>query len=401
LTRLLYLSNCYAPPTSVNVGAAARHYYHVQALRDVGLVVEVITATASTIQTGAPPPEWPEWVHAVDSGVIRGRGIYERARYYLSHLFGGLKIGISLPRRAHIVLASTPTILIAVQGWLLAAWCRARFVLDVRDLWADSLRATRFGRWGAFVRLNEWLEALCYRRADAIVCTTQAQRAEIVRLTRGKVPVTLVPNGVDLDLLRASSPTDAPEQLRALRQQYDRLVVFAGKHSEYTALDTVIEAASLIDDSGVGIVLIGGGYQKTSLVALATELGVGNVHFMDPVPKALIGSCLLLADVLLINYSANPQWSKVLPNKLYDYLYCDIPIVAAVCDGEIGRILRESRSGVRVEPGNPRALAAALQMDFAQTAMNLRGRAYVSERFDRREIVNRFVLAVTSDGGTA
>ena len=86
--------------------------------------------------------------------------------------------------------------------------------MEVRDLWPDSVVAVgASAQRSALVRSLEWLARRLYRAARHVVTVTDAQRAAIVGVGIAPDRVSVVPNGVDDDFVRAG---------RRARQRTDR-----------------------------------------------------------------------------------------------------------------------------------------------------------------------------------
>jgi glycosyltransferase involved in cell wall biosynthesis len=70
------------------------------------------------------------------------------------------------------------------------------------------------------------------------------------------------------------------------------------------------------------------------------------------------------------------------------------PILLAI-DGVIREVVEEARAGIFVTPGNPHALAEAIQ-ELAQDpqechAMGMRGRSYVESNFNREDLATQLL----------
>ena len=155
----------------------------------------------------------------------------------------------------------------------------------------------------------------------------------------------------------------------------------------------MLAAAKELKQDGLAFLLVGGGYAKEELVARAKKDNLTNVFFHEPVPKKEIGSFLANADMFFISYSRADVWEKVLPNKLFDYMYWNRPIIASVVPGEITRDLAESRAGIAVRPGDPDAIVDAVRQCLRNIPWKVNSRAYLLEHFDRQLGKQLFVQA--------
>lgn len=197
------------------------------------------------------------WVMSRDLGGILGLELrhnllvpLNRVAKRLLDLAGGtmallatapLIAGFRLGRRFDCVVASSPPPFLGVSGWLLARFCGAPFILDVRDLWPGLAVAlgelkSPVAIWGAR-RLEEFL----YERADGIAAVTQPFCSEIRERLKSKKPVELVMNGTTEEFML---PADERNRLRqCLGWTDDFVVLYAGNVGVCQGLEHLVEAA--------------------------------------------------------------------------------------------------------------------------------------------------------------
>lgn len=392
-TRCLYLTNCYAPPDQVSVGAATRHYYHVQALAENSIHVDVVTSAVSTIsgERLALKSESPNIdIKDFSVGTVGKDTLLSRMSYHVRYFVNALGIGFNVKRPA-VVIASIPTLLIGCLGYLLARFHRADLVVDVRDLWTDSLKTTNLARIPLFLKVNAFFEKFIYGRARLIYCTSQAQVCAVRSMVSRNVRVILIPNGLDPVLTEG---VEIHPFVQNVRKQYKWVGLFAGKHAKYTALDTLVTAAKALKQDGFALVLLGGGYTKQALIRSVRDGHLDNVFFHDPVPKSEVAAFEAGVDFFFINYSSENAWGRVLPNKTFDYMYWNKPVIAGVVRGEITRILEKSGAGVGVEPENPDAIVRAVRGYLRNGVVNTQSRDYLIKHFDRKKLVKTFALEI-------
>lgn len=287
-----------------------------------------------------------------------------------------------------VFLGSTPTLFAALAAERAARLRGVRFVLEVRDLWPESL-VEMTGREGATARILRRIADYLYRRADRIIVFTERNRDAIRARGVPDERFAYVPNSVDLERFAVDAPArlDVPD---------DAIVaVYAGAHGPANDLDTALEAAErLRGQSPVHLLLVGDGTEKQRLRASAAERGLDNVTFLDPVPKqqipALFSRChiglLTLKDLPLFRYGVSP-------NKLFDYLAAGLPVVTNV-GGDCAHIVTEAGAGFVAEPGSAEALAGALERAARanpdeRRRLGAAGRAYVGEHYSRDKLVHR------------
>lgn len=268
------------------------------------------------------------------------------------------------------------------------------FVLEVRDLWPESLLAGG-GRVGLGYRALERLAGMLYRRARLVVTLTEGV-ARYLR-DRGVGPVCCAPNGVDL-----AAFDGAP-----VRVGRGTTVVYLGAHGHLNGLDLVLDAAAALRDRpDVTIRLIGDGPEKAALVARARAEGLTNVRFDPPVPKASVPEALRTADVGLMVLREAPLFAfGVSPNKLFDYLGAGLPVITNV-PGEVAEMVTAAGAGEVVPPGSGQALAAAIRRMAdrpaeERAAFGAAGRRWVAEHHARDVVAGDLAAAlepVVADG---
>jgi len=265
--------------------------------------------------------------------------------------------------------------------------------MGVRDLWTDSLATTKLARIPLLLKVNRLLEKWLYRRADLIYCTSGAQVEAVKSMVHNKGRVIFIPNGVD-PVVRQEAAIH-PFML-SIRKRYRWVGLFAGKHAKYTDLDNLITAAKELKTAGFALILLGGGYTKRFLKQRVRTEEIENVFFHDPVPKSEVAGFETGADFFFISYSAEKAWGRVLPNKTFDYMYWNKPVIAAVVEGEISKILRASGAGISVKPDDPKAVANAVRVYMGQRDLKIQSRTYLMQHFDRNTVVDDFAAAITN-----
>lgn len=223
-----------------------------------------------------------------------------------------------------LVYASTPHPITPLAGWAAASLRRVPFVLEVRDLWPESIVSAGKLKPGSLLhRLLERVEAFPVRRAAAIVCVTKGWEDHFARL--GGDEVHVVPNG---SVFHEETEPLLADRLRELRPDVKGpFGVFAGAHGAMNGLESIIEAA--VDHPSVGFTLIGSGPKKAEIQDKATTLGLKNIRFVDPIPKEEMPEVLGSFDFGIHSIARLDVLDKGMsPNKVFDYLASNLPLVS-------------------------------------------------------------------------
>lgn len=306
-------------------------------------------------------------IKPISKSLIDGVKIYRCALYpshnnsklkrfanYISFALSAALVALFM-RRPSVAYIYHPPGTIGLVAWVLKYFRNVPFVLDIQDLWPDSLRATEMIRSQRITTLvGIWMKRL-YKDAAKIVVLSEGFKNRISEngIPPGKIEV--IPNWADENkLANFSNPAD-------LEPKPTLSVLFAGTLGRAQALENVIDAARILkQDSTISFKFIGDGTEKEKLVDYAKRLKLQNVEFIAPVPMEEIASFLEKADVLLVQLSGDPLFEITVPSKIQAYLFMGKPVLAGVT-GEARRIIHESNSGFSYDSSNPVELVAAIK----------------------------------------
>jgi glycosyltransferase involved in cell wall biosynthesis len=277
-----------------------------------------------------------------------------------------------------VVLATTPPLFTGIAGLAIARLKRAKFILDVRDLWPAAAVSLNQISAGATLHAAETIERMLYRSADQVVAVTRPFCRHVDGV-RGFGSTVHIPNGT-LERFFADDGSKPRESLGIADDAF--LVMFAGTLGIAQALPSVLAAAEQTDANAM-FSFVGDGPMKDSLVKTARERNLSNVRFYDQVEPSEIGGVLAASDALLVSLSAHPTFRDFVPSKMMDFMAVGRPVVLAAA-GEPARLLEHAGGGVAVAPEDPAALAAAIRWLSEHPAeasvMGRRGRAFARSR---------------------
>jgi glycosyltransferase involved in cell wall biosynthesis len=138
-------------------------------------------------------------------------------------------------------------------------------------------------------------------------------------------------------------------------------VLFYGQFIPLQGIQTIVEAAKIVDDSGISMrwIIIGSGQEQPRIDALIARLGVQSIQRIAWVPYEALAGYIRSADVCLGIFGAEGKAARVIPNKIFQALAAGAPLITADTPA-IRELLTEGAAVRLVEPGNPAALAAAV-----------------------------------------
>lgn len=292
-----------------------------------------------------------------------------------------------------IIIGSSPQPFAALAAERLASDYNIPFIMEVRDLWPQSLiDLGKTSKYHPFIILLAMLEKYLYKKAAKIVTALPGASNYISELGFPKDKIVWIPNGIDLTLV--------PEFNKSMQNNVFT-VMYTGAHGVGNGLDTVLYAAdSIMKQLGDKILFrfIGDGVEKNNLKNLSSKLKLENVAFEDPVPKAHVYNKMNEADIFLMTLMKSPvfKWG-ISPNKLFDYLAMSKPVVFGV--EAYNDPVKEAGAGISVSPEDPQALAEAILKLYnisveEREEMGLRGRQHVEENYDFNKLAEKLEVVL-------
>nr|WP_200879384.1 glycosyltransferase family 4 protein [Microvirga sp. BSC39] len=289
--------------------------------------------------------------------VSANEGLFLRTLNYLSLLLSVVIASPWLPR-PDVVMSTSPNLFCGIAGGLLSWIKRRPWVLEIRDLWPESIVAVGAIRSRAIIAPFEHLERWAYRKADAVVSVTDTFVRHIVTNGAKREKVHVIKNGVDLRKFAAGDGAN----FRAKHELTSKIMVsYIGTHGMAHKLETVLMAAAKLEHRPeIVFAMVGDGAERTKLTAMRDKMGLSNVMFLGELPRSDMPDVMAATDISLVVLSNSPLFRAVIPSKIFEAMAASKPIVLGV-DGESAEIILEAKSGLVVTPENAEELSAAIQ----------------------------------------
>lgn len=255
---------------------------------------------------------------------------------------------------------------------ILAAEFGARVFVTLHDFWGFCLRNTLLRADGRTcsdydachiclpagndtegarmpLRLRKDLLSLAFDHVDMFVAPSSfiAQKYQSAGFDGERIVV--IPNGMDL---RRFAPQEASQQSqRPIRLLY---VGYLGTHK---GVEVLLLAMALLQHSNVELELVGAGSEEPAYRAKAVELGLGNrVVWCGRRAPSDMPQAYARADIVVL-----PSiWEENQPVCLMEAMACGLPVVASRIGG-IPDMVDDGQEGLLIDPGDPKALCAALE----------------------------------------
>jgi colanic acid biosynthesis glycosyl transferase WcaI len=321
-----------------------------------------------------------------------------RSFNYISFALSSFFYGLFSLRKIDVIYVYNPPMTAAISAAFIGLFRRIPFVVDINDLWPDTLAATGMVKNKYLLKFIGKVCLWVYKRASHVVVGTPGYRKKLIERGMPEEKIDVIYNWCDEEALSLPAVTNAHEY--GMDNRFN--IVFAGTMGKAQALDSVIRAAKLIESrhEKVQFVFVGGGIEVKNLKKITQDLLLENVIFIPRLPFSQISKVLSCADVLLVHLKNDPLFEITFPAKIQAYLKIGKPIIMGV-KGDAASILTKSGAGYCVLPENEESIAEAVSIVFQLSQaelenMGARGLEYYNKHLSLNIGVKKFIKVFES-----
>lgn len=402
--RILFLSH-YFPP-EVNA-PATRTYEHCRKWVEMGHQVTVLSCVPHHPMGRAYPGyrnklihvEYKDGIKAIKilTYITANEGFLKRTLNYVFYMVMAILVAPFLSK-TDVVISTSPQFFNGLAGYIVSRIKRAPWLLEIRDLWPESIVAVGAIQNERMISALEAIERFVYRKADHIVAVTNAFKRHIEQHGGDAAKITVIRNGVDLTFFRELPPDDAYADQIGVAGKF--VASYVGTHGMAHGLDTIIGAAELLRErKDIVFLMAGDGAERSRLQEEIARRGLQNIIMLGQLPKDDMPKLWSVSDVSLVLLRNLDLFLTVIPSKIFESMAMKKPIVLGV-KGESREIIEAADAGITIEPENASELAQAIEhlADSSELCDKFgdSGYKYVCEHFDRSVLAQRFEQVLSS-----
>ena len=319
------------------------------------------------------------------SGANDRKSPIKKITHYFVFMISGL-FNVRKIKNHDLVIISSPPLFVGLIGVYLKKCKSVDFWLDIRDIWPESAFVLGQIKKNFFYIFGKKLESIIYDSAKGFILTVPGFREYFNKkyflLTRK--PTLNLLNGISEDFLLRS------EKLK-IKPDKRFTVLYSGNLGLAQGLETIIEAAKLLEKYPIDFRLIGNGVSKNKLEELVRIKKQKNVFFHDSMSRFELIKWIKKSSVCLVPLTNNPLFQTALPSKMFEYMACERPVIVGI-KGEVQEIINVSKSGVLVEPENPILLSQAILNYFENTDIckshGMNGMTYITKKLRKEDLIS-------------
>ena len=304
-------------------------------------------------------------VEVIDGVIIHRIPLYpshdgsalKRIANYISFAISSSLCGLFSVSKPDVIYSYHPPLTTALSATLISLFRRAPLVVDIQDLWPDTLAATGMLNNKIALSLVEVFCQLVYKRASKIVVLSPGFKKRLLERGVPEAKLEVIYNWCDEEAL-----DNGIESALQLPDNGRLNLLFAGNLGNAQGLPAIVDAAEILQSKrvNVNLVFLGSGIAKDKAVQQVDELILDNVYFLPRVLMQEVGDLLNKADMLLVHLTDDELFSITIPSRTQAYLRIGKPIVMGV-NGDAADIITNAEAGVACKANNPKSLADAIE----------------------------------------
>ena len=325
------------------------------------------------------------------SYITANEGTIKRIVDYISYAV--VAFFAALFHRTDIIIATSPQFFTAISGAILSFFKRKPWIMEVRDIWPESIVAVTAMTNKSVISFLENIEKQLYRSASSIIAVRDSFKINLISKGVNSDKIFIVKNGVSLDnFFPREKDTFLIERLKL---ENKTIVGYFGTHGMAHKLDFILECAKEIDDDSIHFLFIGDGAERERLLKLKDQMNLNNVTMLSSVAKNEIPGYISIIDIALVNLKKSDTFLSVIPSKIFENAAMEKPILLGV-SGETKGIIEYYKAGLCFEPENKVDFIDKLNRIRKNTNLYVTGCKKLAFDYNRRSLA-RIYFSILHD----
>ncbi|MFJ5759299.1 glycosyltransferase family 4 protein [Neobacillus sp. NPDC093182] len=301
------------------------------------------------------------------------KSILNRLFYYLEVALKFLFLILIDKRQYDYIFVTSPPIFTGFVGLFAKYRYKCNFILDIRDLWPESLKGVGVFNNPFILNFFGALEKILYKKSDKIVINSLGFQEYIqnkANIPRSKI--LFIPNGA------------VKEEIASIRKVENdtHKIIYAGNLGLAQNTDLINKLVPLLEEQGINLTIIGYGVNKNELFNSIKQYK--NVTIIKPLTRKACFKIISEHDLSLVTLKDEEVFKTVLPGKIIDYMTCGVPIVGVI-DGYAKEVVEKEQVGIASNTDDPKQILSHIQTLLADKKL----RKEMSQR-ERQVILKDF-----------
>lgn len=257
--------------------------------------------------------------HKEDNNIIRVKSYIgnKKIKEYVSFLCYSIKKILKTKNKYDIIFISSPPIFIMILGIIAKYKFKAKLILDVRDLWPDSIIATGKVKYKFLLAPLYLLEKITYASADKIIYNSKGFEK---RLNKYKDKTIYIPNGF----------TEKEIEERSYKKQKTKYftIGYSGNIGLAQDMSPFLKLAeNYKNNKKIRFIVYGFGEKLEIFKNEIKNKKLINIDIYPAKNRNKIIEKIGKFDMGFFSLEKNKVFETVIPGKILDYISLGIPII--------------------------------------------------------------------------
>jgi glycosyltransferase involved in cell wall biosynthesis len=309
--------------------------------------------------------------------------ILNRLFYYLEVALKFLLLIFNDKKKYDYLFVTSPPIFTGFVGLIAKYKYKSNFILDIRDLWPESLKGVGVFNNPIILSFFGVLEKILYRKSDKIVINSLGFQEYIMKKAGiDKSKIIFLPNSSTEEEIASTNGNENGE----------KKIIYAGNLGLAQDTELINNLVPLLNRNRIKMTIIGYGVNKNRLFNSIKEYK--NVTIINPMTRKKVFKIIAEHDIGLVTLKDKDVFKTVLPGKIIDYMTCGVPIVGII-DGYAKEIVEKESVGIALSTHDPEQILShietLLENDKLRKKMSEKAQQVIFKNFNWETNIKKLV----------
>ncbi len=317
-------------------------------------------------------------------------------RMLLDTSFSASAFGRMLPllfqKKYDWVISVAPSFQFGLLGVFYKKLKGAKHLHHIQDLQIEAAQDLGMIKNPKLLKLLYGTEKYIFKNTDVVSSISDGMMARIEK--KAKKPLLFFPNWTD-----TTSFQPITENRELLKEKFsfapnDWVVLYSGAIGEKQGLEAILHTAKALEaHKRLKFAICGTGPYKETLMGLANDMGLANMHFLPLQPKEDFNDFLNMADLHLVIQKEKAS-DLVMPSKLTTILAVGgLALITANKESSLHKVVSEHKMGLLVNAEDQNALNEGVIKAFNNSnsaIIRQAARSYAEEYLSIKKVMRSF-----------
>lgn len=271
------------------------------------------------------------------------RSFFNRLLFFLEVAFKLIVEVFKDKNKYDVVYVTSPPIFIGIVGLIAKFRFKSKLLLEVRDLWPDSLKGVGVFDSKIILNIFGYIEKILYKKSNALIVNSKGFIDYIhskANIDREKI--VFVPNAARRFEVEPREPVAKKEKFQ---------VIYTGNVGLAQDIEFLKAFAAKLHHNEIPLTIISYGVKNSELKQFVKDEQLQHVSISAPLTREDCLHEIRTHHVGVVSLNDKKVFDTVLPGKVVDYMTCGVPIVGSVA-GYAKKVIETNQVGFVSEERN-------------------------------------------------